>query len=80
MSEDSRPALPDLIGQNIKQIQKAFSEKGIDISRQAIDQWRSRGTPPNRATTVAEVLGLDPHDICPDVFPAPQTSKQAKAK
>ncbi len=80
MSEDDRPPLADLIAKNLKQIQQAFAEKSIKISRQAVDQWRDRGVPPDRAVTVSEVLGLHPHDICPSVFPPPTTTSTSKPK
>jgi len=75
MSEDDRPPLAELIAKKINEIRKAFADKGEDISRQAVDQWRTRGVPPNRAVIVSEVLGLHPHDICPSVFPAPPKPK-----
>jgi len=39
----------------------------LGIKRQAIDSWRV--VPADRVVIIAEISGLDPHVIRPDIFP-----------
>jgi DNA-binding transcriptional regulator YdaS (Cro superfamily) len=42
------------------------------VTPQAVSYWRRTGrVPPARAYTVAKLLGLPAHEVCPDVFPPP---------
>jgi DNA-binding transcriptional regulator YdaS (Cro superfamily) len=43
--------------------------KALGIQRQAITQWTE--VPWNRVLKVAEVTGLTPHEIRPDIYPPP---------
>ena len=41
----------------------------LKISPQAVSKWSKQGKlPPRRARAVAELLGLTPQSICPEVF------------
>lgn len=41
--------------------------------------WKHRGTiPPRKALAVSKVTGVPPHEIRPDIYPAPQR-KQGRA-
>jgi hypothetical protein len=52
----------------------AFAREGRPLTRQALHQWRGyiRGVPASRVLTVARVMGLNPYQIRPDVFPKPR--------
>jgi hypothetical protein len=43
--------------------------KRLRIQRQAISQWTE--VPWNRVLVVAEITGLPPHEIRPDIYPPP---------
>jgi hypothetical protein len=64
------------INTNIKlraEIIEAFEREGRPLTRQALDQWRSysKGVPADRVLTVARVMGIDPYQLRPDIFPRP---------
>lgn len=44
--------------------------KALGISTAAVSQWRK--VPAKRVGTVANIVGLTPHEIRPDLFPAPE--------
>lgn len=44
--------------------------KALGISTAAVSQWRK--VPAKRVGTVANLVGLSPHEIRPDLFPAPE--------
>jgi DNA-binding transcriptional regulator YdaS (Cro superfamily) len=43
----------------------------FDINPSAVSCWKDRGVPPHRVQVVAARAGMAPHQIRPDVFPAP---------
>lgn len=45
------------------------------ISSQAISQWKQ--VPADKCVPVAELTGMAPHELRPDVFPAPKPSKES---
>jgi hypothetical protein len=49
--------------------------KHFGIARQAVDAWRI--VPAERVIDVAEISGIDPHVIRPDVFPDSQGKRFA---
>ncbi|WP_366142662.1 YdaS family helix-turn-helix protein [Acetobacter orientalis] len=51
---------------------KAVADR-LGVSVQAIGQWKS--VPALRVCVVSEMAGLLPHQIRPDVFPAPTQQK-----
>jgi DNA-binding transcriptional regulator YdaS (Cro superfamily) len=48
--------------------------KRLGINRQAISQWTE--VPWNRVFIVAEVTGLQPHEIRPDIYPPPPQNSE----
>lgn len=43
------------------------------ITSQAISQWKQ--VPADKCVPVAELTGVPPHELRPDVFPAPKLEK-----
>jgi len=44
----------------------------LGLTKGAVWQWRMKGIPAERVRRVAEVTGIAPHELRPDVFPAPE--------
>lgn len=55
-----------------KAIRLAFKAAGDPLTSQAVLQWVERGVPSKRVAIVSEVTGIPPHEIRPDIFPAPR--------
>lgn len=47
----------------------------LGITPQAISQWKK--CPPGRALKVAALTGVPPHELCPEMYPAPDTDEAA---
>ena len=51
----------------------------LGLTKGAIWQWRTNGIPAERVRKVSAVTGLAPHELRPDVFPAPALAPVAVA-
>ncbi len=40
----------------------------------AVHKWEARGVPPERTLRLAEVLGVPPHTLRPDIYPPPEAA------
>lgn len=49
----------------------------VEESPQTIQNWRKRGTPPKKCAAVEKATGVPRYELCPDVFPAPETTTNA---
>lgn len=50
----------------------------LRLSRSAVSQWSQ--VPADRVVRVSEIIGIPPHEIRPDVFPAPPPPAQDAAQ
>lgn len=47
-------------------LSKAFAEKGIEITSQAISQWKK--APPDRVLVIEQITGVSRHLLRPDIY------------
>lgn len=43
----------------------------LGVSHSTVIRWAARRVPAERVRSVSEVTGIPPHELRPDVFPAP---------
>jgi hypothetical protein len=55
-------------------IEAVKKQLGEEISRQAVNQWRRRGVPPNRVELLSDIINVPPYKIRPDIFRPPKNS------
>lgn len=67
-------------------VQRALKDYGyaelaraIQTTRQAVFFWAQTGTiPPKKVLKVAPLIGMEPHEIRPDIYPAPSGEAAAE--
>ncbi|WP_192242954.1 transcriptional regulator [Mesorhizobium silamurunense] len=47
-------------------LSKAFAEKGVEITSQAISQWKK--APPDRVLVLEQLTGISRHHLRPDIY------------
>jgi DNA-binding transcriptional regulator YdaS (Cro superfamily) len=45
--------------------------KALRVHRSQVTRWNRSGVPPKHVRRVAEITGIPPHELRPDIFPAP---------
>lgn len=48
----------------------------MGVGKSLITRWCQTGVPPKRCVAVAKLLGVDPHVLRPDIFPAPRKAAE----
>lgn len=66
--------LQDLL--KAKGVRQSIVADACDVSEGTVSKWASGKirVPAERVAKIAEVTGLAPHDLRPDLFPAPQVA------
>lgn len=54
--------------------------RALGITRQAVEQWKGRGVPPEHVLAIEKITGVSRYALRPDIYGAPPTDVGSSAE